>query len=187
MILSKEVEVKTFKNKKIKHYSNLGYDVNLPIILIKIEDLPKSISIEVQVKCDFCGKEHIRKFVDYNRTCKEDKWACSKECGTLKFKETMLNLNVQNHMKGKKIEPEKLKVILEKRKKTNLEKWGVEHVLQNEEVKEKYKETSIKNWNVDNFSKTEEFIIKQKETCLEKWGEDHHLIQPLTYILNIPI
>jgi hypothetical protein len=77
-------------------------------------------------------------------------------------------------MKGKKIEPEKLKVILEKRKKTNLEKWGVEHVLQNEEVKEKYKETSIKNWNVDNFSKTEEFIIKQKETCLEKWGEDHH-------------
>ena len=49
------------------------------------------------------------------------------------------------------------------------------------------KETSIKNWNVDNFSKTEEFIIKQKETCLEKWGEDHHLIQPLTYILNIPI
>lgn len=174
MILSKEVEVKTFKNKKLKHYSNLGYDVYLSIILIKIEDLPKSISVEVQVKCDFCGKEHIRKFVDYNRTCKEGKWACSKECGTLKFKETMLNLNVQNHMKGKKIEPEKLKVILEKRKKTNIEKWGVEHVLQNEEVKEKYKETSIRNWNVDNFSKTEEFIIKQKETCLEKWGEDHH-------------
>jgi hypothetical protein len=56
MILSKEIEVKTFKNKKLKHYSSLGYDVNLPIILVKAEDLPKSTSVEVQVKCDFCEK-----------------------------------------------------------------------------------------------------------------------------------
>ena len=177
MILSESVIIKTFGNKKLKHYTALGYDVSNKEIRVRVEDLPKSINTIVLVQCDYCDNQHERKFVDYNRIVSKSisgKYACCRKCGIEKFKETFESLEKNPHPnKGKKIEKEKLNKILEKRKKTNLEKWGVEHVLQNAEVKQKFKETHLERFGVENYSMTDEFLEKQKNTSLEKWKVEH--------------
>jgi hypothetical protein len=58
----------------------------------------------------------------------------------------------------------------EKRMKTVLEKWGVDHYSKTDEYVEKVKETSMKKWGVSNYSKTQLFLEKAKKTSLEKWG-----------------
>jgi hypothetical protein len=177
MILSEIIIVETFRNKKLKWYQSLGYDIEKEKIEVKVKDLPLSVSNLVLVKCDYCGKKHERKFVDYNRIVDKisGKWACSRKCGTLKFKGTIDNTQRPPHpMKGNKIDSKKLEDILEKRKQTNLEKWGVEHALQNLEIKEKFQKTHLEKWGVINFSQTSEFKLKQKQKCIQNWGVDHH-------------
>jgi hypothetical protein len=164
MILSEIIIVETFRNKKLKWYQSLGYDIEKEKIEVKVKDLPLSVSNLVLVKCDYCGKEHERKFVDYNRIVgksKSSKYACSRKCGVEKFNETNQTIIRNPHpLKGKKLDSKKLEEILDKRKKTNLEKFGVEHALQNLEIKEKFQKTHLEKWGETNFSKTEEFLKK---------------------------
>lgn len=176
MILSKHVLINTLKNKKLKHYKSLGYDVSSKVIDVKIEDLPKFIKCKVLVKCEYCEKEHERDFVDYNRIIDKNlshKYTCSRQCG-ISLHRTQNKITTIHPSTGKRIEPTKLKNILEKRKKTNLEKWGVEHVLQNEDVKEKFRQTNLSKYGNENYSKTSEFRDKHKETCIERFGVTHH-------------
>jgi hypothetical protein len=58
----------------------------------------------------------------------------------------------------------------EKKRKTSLAKYGVEHHLQADEVKNKKKATNLEKYGVEcNLSSTE-FREKSQETCLEKYG-----------------
>jgi len=177
MILSKTVLIKTNGCKKIKYYSSLGYDITLDYIEVKIEDVTKSSSEFIEVKCDYCFLEHKRLIVDYNRVTKNGltSYACSKQCGKLKALETISESPKKPHPNlGKKIEKDKLNEIIEKRKKTNLEKWGVEHPLQNKDILQKAKRTNLEKWGVDNFSKTQLFLEKTRKSNLENWGVSWH-------------
>lgn len=58
----------------------------------------------------------------------------------------------------------------EKIKKANLTKLGVENVSQLESVKNKKKETSLKKFGVENPSQSKDVQIKFQQTCLEKYG-----------------
>jgi len=174
MILSETIQVKTKGNKKLKHYNSLGYNTSKEFIEVYIKDLPLSISNEVLVKCDYCGTEHYKKYVDYNRVASDTKYACSRKCGTIKAKETIENSPKKDHpLKGKKIDPDKLNEIIQKRINTNIEKYGVEHVLQKEEIKEKFKKTNIKKYGTDNYAKTDEFIERQRKNTIDKYGVTH--------------
>ncbi len=59
---------------------------------------------------------------------------------------------------------------LPKQKATMLEKYGVEHASQNEEIRNKVKQGFIEKYGVDNPSKLEEIKDKQKKTNLERYG-----------------
>ena len=61
---------------------------------------------------------------------------------------------------------------LEKHKKTNLEKYGVEYSFQNEEVRNKIKETNLKKYGVEYSTQNEKVKNKIKKTCIEKYGVD---------------
>ena len=63
----------------------------------------------------------------------------------------------------------------EKRKQTNLEKFGVEYPLQNEEIKEKIKKTNLEKFGVENPLQNEEIKEKIKKTNLEKFGVEYPL------------
>jgi hypothetical protein len=65
---------------------------------------------------------------------------------------------------------ERKKEILEKRKQTNLEKFGVENPFQNENCKEKSKNTNIKRHGVEFPMQSKKIKVKSKKTNLKKFG-----------------
>ena len=80
MLVSKTVEVELNPNN-IKRYENLGYTIPRRLdkhgrltyprgtkIIIRIEDLLFSSNIIIICKCDYCGEEFPRRYVDYINT-----------------------------------------------------------------------------------------------------------------------
>jgi len=63
--------------------------------------------------------------------------------------------------------------IKERKKNSNLEKYGVENVFQTEEVKEKIIKTNLKKYKKKSFSQTEEYKEKTKKTLQEKYKVNH--------------
>ena len=61
----------------------------------------------------------------------------------------------------------------EKRKKTCLEKYGVESPRKTKKVQDKYKKTCLEKYGVENPLQSEEIKKKIKNTCLEKYGVEH--------------
>ena len=59
---------------------------------------------------------------------------------------------------------------MEKRKKTNLEKYGVEYHIQSEEVQEKAKQTKLERFGVEHQMQSDKVKEKVKQTCYERYG-----------------
>lgn len=64
--------------------------------------------------------------------------------------------------------------IIEKRIKTNLEKYGCEHGLSNKEIRNKIKETCIKKYGGNTPMSSKEIQDKAKRTCLERYGYEYN-------------
>jgi hypothetical protein len=62
---------------------------------------------------------------------------------------------------------------LNKLKKTNKERWGFEYASQSEIIKSKISNSSLKRWGVDNPSKSTIIKEKVKSNNLKKWGVDN--------------
>ena len=63
----------------------------------------------------------------------------------------------------------------EKTKITSLDRYGVEHILQNTDIREKGKLTCLKKYNVEYSSQNADVKEKGRETCLEKYGYKYPL------------
>lgn len=66
-----------------------------------------------------------------------------------------------------------LKDVKKKKEETNLKKYGFIVSTKNEIVKKKIKKTNLEKWGVDNVFKSEEIKKKIKKTNLEKYGNEH--------------
>jgi len=167
------------------------------------EELPKSLfsTTLVHIKYDCCGKEHILKWKDADKNFKKNggKHVCrpcwlksdnpaKKQSSKDKAKQTNLKrygttmpMN-QEHLieerRQKFNNEEFLTQWNEKRKQTCLEKYGVEHQTQSEEVKEKQKQTMLENWGVENAMQSEEIREKVKKTNLERYGVENPAQSP---------
>ena len=150
MILDKEIEI-TIGTRNKKYYSDLGYNVIFgEKITINIEHLLSWSSVKVNVKCNICNKETKIKYRAYSKNTKNnvEPYCCCPGCAN------------------------------KKRKETNLGKYGVEFVSQNENVNNKMKSALIKTWK-DKSDTEKEFIIKKREnTCFENFGYRSPLQHP---------
>jgi hypothetical protein len=166
--------------RKLKYFQSLGYDITEELIKVKISDLNPGSRILVDAICDYCNSENRIYYKEYKRNISiGGKYACCKECGSLKAKETNLDKwGVEN--------PMCLIEIQEKTKKTNLDKWGVEYPQQSKYIREKTKISLLNKWGVDNISKTkesrlrshkwmksDEFKLKSKSTLFKKYNVDN--------------
>ncbi|MGI0076380.1 MAG: DUF7487 domain-containing protein [Nitrosopumilaceae archaeon] len=97
--------------------------------------------------CKVCGK-HV---MGWNRNKKTFCVCCSRACS------------------GKN--PDRLRMI----KQTNLERYGVEHPLQANEIREKYKQTMIDKYGVENPLQGESAKEKRIQTNLERYGVEYPL------------
>lgn len=62
----------------------------------------------------------------------------------------------------------------EKRRKTMIEKYGVENPMQIASVQKKHQKSVLDHYGVDNPRKSQEIVDRGRETCLEKYGATHY-------------
>lgn len=123
MILSREIKIKIIESN-YNYYEYLGYDVYIgEEIVIPVDLLPKGSHYKIKCKCDSCG---IEKDVIYKNYLKYDnvwgEYYCRK-CSEVKRKETLR----KNH--------------------------GVDYPIQNKKILDKMKKTLVNKYGVDNISK----------------------------------
>jgi hypothetical protein len=141
MILDKEIEI-VANNYIINYYRNKGYKLETnQKFLVKIEDLMETSKQNIRAICDVCNNQKNVKYYLYLKSVKNGGiYTCSNKCS------------------------------IEKRKNTNLERYGSEHHMNNDNVKNKIKETNIGKYGVENVSQNEDIKNKRKETNLERYG-----------------
>lgn len=100
-------------------------------------------------------------------------YACSSKCAMDKNRNTMKERYVGGYRN---------KDIIEKRKQTTLERYGVDNISKTNMFKEKYEATMLERYGVTNGFQSEEIKNKSKQTNLEKYGceyvtqsEDHKI------------
>ena len=119
-------------------------------------------------KC-YCGNNV--KFIDMISGYRE---FCSKKClyNSKKVKEKRRQTNLEKYGVDN---VSKIESIKEKVKQTNIDKFGVEYPMQSEKIKQKSKDHFLKKYGVDNPSKLKHVREKMKKTMLEKYGIKHAL------------
>jgi uncharacterized alkaline shock family protein YloU len=168
MIISDFVEMeltnRTFK-KLVKKYK-LSPDLKEgDFAKISIKDLSKSSHYEIDITCDYCGKELRVSFKRYNLSTKlVNKYACSSiECSNQKIKDIcQAKWGVDNPFQSGEVK--------DKIKETLVKKYGVEHPMYMEQTKDKIKKTCLERYGETNYTKTEDYKIKTIDTNLKKWG-----------------
>ena len=113
-----------------------------------------------QKYCVVCGKpsEFSSYFRGYKKTCSAN---CKRELDRKNLAEKALMALKENKEE-----------IAEKRRRTCLEKYGVENPQQNTSVKEKLKKTVEDRYGVSCVFKSEKVKAKTKDTCLNKYGTE---------------
>lgn len=114
MLLDTEVSI-SWNNATKRWYEEKGY-VYTKIgdkLIISVEDIINTSTVRVNVKCDYCGKEHTKEYRNYisGRTVVEKDCCSSKKC------------------------------LAKKTKEINIKLYGVESCMQREEVKNKVSES----------------------------------------------
>lgn len=143
MLITKEVQVKIV-SKNINHFNNLGYKVMFgDIIKIPVSNLPINSKIKIKIKCDICDNEKNISYQNYYIQHKKHDLDTCIKCK-----------NIKN-------------------KKTNLERYGVEHAFQNEKIKLKAKNTMLEKYGVENASFSTKIQEKKKNTIKEKYGVEY--------------
>jgi len=157
------VKVKIIGNKTNKYYKDLGYVFNFgDIIEVKLEDVPKGSNVKVDVICDSCEKPFSVTYYNYLNYIKNQNTYFCFKCSRRKTKIT----NIEKYGVENPMQNNEVK---EKGKQTNLKKYGFECSLQNKKIKDKAKKTNQNLYGNENFTNREKF----KETCLKKYGVEN--------------
>ena len=166
MLITKEMEI-TIVSKNINHFNNLGYNAKYgDIIKVKIYDLSKNSKIKVDVNCDICGKEKKISYREYLKQNENQHFDTCQKCKIIKTKKT----NLEKYGVEHSLQNED---IINKAKKTMLLKYGVENAANSIEIQEKTKLTIKKKYGVEYITQTEEFKNSAKKTKIEKYGNEN--------------
>jgi very-short-patch-repair endonuclease len=175
MILTTEIKIK-IQGRNIHYYESLGYNIKVKdIITIPIEHLPKTSHEKILVKCDNCGNEKYCQNIAYNRylSNSKDNEYLCYMCNDKNRKRTLL----EKYGVDALIKNEDIN---SKRKKTMVEKFGFEHQCQADEIKQKIASTNLERYGVEHPSQSKVFRNKINKTNLEKYGNINSLINDKT-------
>lgn len=156
--------IKTHKRVKINVIKSKYLNENVQSVLTKykftIEELcfrlKNNISLDKVFTCKNCGSK-----ITYTQK-HGYKTYCSRKC-------CMIYMNTSEEVKSKI-------------KQSNLNKYGVEYILQSKDIRNKVKQTCLKKYGVDNYAKTKEFKDRKdeiqqkiKDTCLQKYNVESYV------------
>ena len=127
---------------------------------------------------DFCIENQIILLKDYseifiNRDTIIEGFCLKVNCKNIFRKPFRQLIKINGYCEYCSKENGKLKIV-----ETNINKFGVENVMNNDSIKLKLKNTILTKYGVEHYSKTTDFKIKFKETSIEKYGVEHPLKCP---------
>jgi hypothetical protein len=165
MILDEFVEV-IINPKMYRFYTNLGYSVNKGSKnKIKISDLSDGSVYKINCKCDICGSESKMEYRQYLKNVKSYNFYSCRRC-------THIKTEITNMCKyGTKMPlNDKNSPVYNKRKKSMIDNYGVEHLWQNND---EYENVFISKYGVSNISKLESVKKKKIEKSIQKYGTEN--------------
>jgi hypothetical protein len=177
MILDKIIKIKInpiqdrtyYQYNYYKKDNYINSNIDEIEIEINIEHLNHTSKQEVHVKCDICDTEKIINYSNYIKNIKKyNIYTCSQKCAQIKSKQTCLKKYGVEYV----LQNNDIK---EKTKHTNLEKYGCENPMQNKEIKDKSKEILLTKYGVVSPMKNDEIKDKQQKTMLNLYGKKHAL------------
>lgn len=118
--------------------------------------IKKQYNTWIRYKCELCGKEAVKTVYSILHTIN------GFYCHSCALK----NKHAEHYGSEEAFQ----KIQLEKRTKTNIERYGVVNVYQNEAIKEKIKATNLERYGVTSGGNTPEGRAKAKETYFKKTG-----------------
>ena len=181
----------------LNRHNRLAHNITTEEFKIIYKDLyPKKEITENSVQCKICGEyslplgmaSHLKRKHNisgkdyYDTYCKKEQDGICKICNKpASFRGITYGYSDYCSSKCVNLDQD----IQTKIKNTNLEKYGVEHPLQSDQVKDKIKQTCIDKYGVDSYMKTKEFreksieVVKsekvqnkRKQTNQERYGVD---------------
>lgn len=174
MLIEENFEV-LITSRNIDFYRKLGFSVDLKDkINIMSSQLTPYNKNKVKVECDYCGNIITRMFKDHykieNKNTFNGKHAC-KSCAHIKSKDVTNEFYNGTH-------PSQQEDAINKRKSTNMMKYGAETPLQSKEIQDKIKLVMLDKYGVDNIFKHESFYDIRANSMIKKYG--------YTYVINDP-
>lgn len=170
MLLTTETYV-TWNARNKAHYVNLGYIFTKmnDSFLVKVEHLTKGSNVIVEVMCDYCGeisKVPWYSYINLKKKEKIHKDACRK-CCELKSKEAIDSIyggytGLYNSTN-------------DKRKKTNVERYGSENVFASEEIKKRIVNTNMERYGCEHSQSNKLVRAKTMATCKQRYGVDNYV------------
>jgi len=133
-------------NRNKNYFNKLGYSAitennNTSILNVKITDLSKNSRVEVDVICDICKKEYKLMYHKYLQNMSHYGFFTCKKCSN------------------------------EKRKMTNIKRYGVDNYAKLEGYGNMVKEINKEKYGDENYNNQEKHI----KTCLEKYGVESYM------------
>lgn len=173
MVLNKLIEVTVTSNTK-KHYNSLGINCKRgdKILVLPDQLLNNSMAIETRI-CDCCKKQyetsHQAMLISHKRFGSDYCADCVKNDPEIKQKiiDKRKNTNIKKYGATA---PCCNKDIQNKVEQTNLTKYGVKSTLSIKEVRDKIAKTNLERYGYENAIKNKEVRAKIEQTNLERYG-----------------
>jgi hypothetical protein len=169
MILDEYVEV-IGNSRNLKYYKDKGYDIEInKKILIRTEDLSHGSTFKVNIECDICQVRNKISWMSYYKYREGDKNKKyhCRKCCSEKRKRTNLERYGGNS-------PTNSKEVVDKIKRTNLERYGNNSSLHGN-MQEKTEKIFIEKYGYKTPLLNKGVIYKIKKKLLDKYGVNHPL------------
>lgn len=165
-------------SRNATYYQNKGYIIPKKInektgtevfdvgktIVVRVEDLPDSSKTKVKYQCDCCGEIKEITFFDWKRKTDLDEGSYCKPCATkIKLPKIMKQKYGESNVAN-------VEIFVEKKKQTNLQRYGNEWSIASKEVRQRINQSFEQNFGVDNPMKSKEIQQKAKDTNNIKYG-----------------
>lgn len=178
IILSDRSYYVSITARNMKHYKNKGYNIPMKYsesskkyvidsnekILVKLEDISPMSHIKVMCECDNCKKQYLVYYSNWNRRKNKSDGDFCKDCAIhIKLPQSMMQKYGASNCAN-------VPDIIQKKKQTNLLKYGNEWAIASNQIKDKIKDTIIQKYGVDNPMKNVDVKNKAAQTNILKYG-----------------
>lgn len=185
MLITEKAEV-FVSARTLRHYEEKGYEIpkkyseksnsyvldNSVPILVKLEDLPDTSKTKIKYKCDNCGEIKITTYKNWiKRKYKELGDLCISCAVKIKLPCAMMEKYGVTNCANESL-------TIEKKKKTNLERYNNEWAIASEFVKKQIKEVFFEKYGEDNPMKNDEIKNKAIETNKKRYGGKSPMCDP---------